>query len=862
MIIRELQPLGFGKFSGERFRFGEGFHVIYGENESGKTTLQWFIVGMLYGFFQPLAKRKTYTEEYSRYQPWNTGAPYAGVMVCEKDGALYRIERVFQKDMDSVNVYNHTTGEDITTSFPYNSVTRLYEPGETLTGVSKTVFCNTVWVAQGQCPFQAGLGKVVQEKLTAMVQTGDSGYSLQKAVALLEKYQEGIGTPRKSKTPYGAAAQKMQALEQKRQQAEEAENAYFDLLEKENSQAAKVQAFSGQIKEAEQKLLRLRQSQERQRYQKAEELQEQCRRLQEEQTALAPVGQLSQEELALAAQGQSTWEQNMAQQEQYHQQIEELWESYSSLNLASSQQELLEQFEAFADKYQQAAREQAKVNRSKKIETNLKNGLSQLHLLNQEGLKADIEAYNAAAQKGRTGGKTIVLLTAGMLVAAAGVVCGQRYGTVWYSLCAAAAILAGAGAVLWAKGRRKLPEIKKEQEALLKKYGVEAQGMAGLTELLGKVELNNYKYQQFQEQLTEAQRQIRQGKEAVYSLLQEVWAYVRELTGEEDADPGEITSKELQSRVQQGKELLWQIELVNRQRRQLAQSAGEEEGAAEQREEIFARCNVSTVEELKEKQQRLQEVTLKLQMSTALLQEILGGKSLEELQAAAQNGRTQPLLQSSSQELNTHLDQLKSQYHAVQQYQAQLKGQRQAMENTQCPVGEIDAQIAEYKEECAAYQQELDAIALAKERLEQAGENIQREFAPVLSREVSRNLSLLTGGKYETMLVTPELGLRLSDPGSGRLVEAAQLSQGAADLLYLTMRIHLGRALAGENRPPLLLDDTFAQIDQPRMEQMLRYLCKTCSEDKTQILLFTCHRREGQFLNGSGFPWSLTNLSE
>ena len=52
MVILELQPLGFGKFSGEKFSFSRGLHVIYGENESGKTTLQWFIVGMLYGYFK------------------------------------------------------------------------------------------------------------------------------------------------------------------------------------------------------------------------------------------------------------------------------------------------------------------------------------------------------------------------------------------------------------------------------------------------------------------------------------------------------------------------------------------------------------------------------------------------------------------------------------------------------------------------------------------------------------------------------------------------------------------------------------------------------------------------------------------
>ena len=60
-----------------------GLNLIEGANEAGKSTLQAFIGGMFYGFFQPGAKRRSYTALQERYRPWDGGS-YRGVLVCRK----------------------------------------------------------------------------------------------------------------------------------------------------------------------------------------------------------------------------------------------------------------------------------------------------------------------------------------------------------------------------------------------------------------------------------------------------------------------------------------------------------------------------------------------------------------------------------------------------------------------------------------------------------------------------------------------------------------------------------------------------------------------------------------------------------
>ena len=49
MKITELILKNFGKFTNKQILLADGINIIYGENESGKTTLHTFLKGMLFG---------------------------------------------------------------------------------------------------------------------------------------------------------------------------------------------------------------------------------------------------------------------------------------------------------------------------------------------------------------------------------------------------------------------------------------------------------------------------------------------------------------------------------------------------------------------------------------------------------------------------------------------------------------------------------------------------------------------------------------------------------------------------------------------------------------------------------------------
>lgn len=71
MKIKKLQINNFGKLKNKEINLESGINVIYGENESGKSTLLDFIISMFYG----INKNKNGKEisNYDKYIPWEDG---------------------------------------------------------------------------------------------------------------------------------------------------------------------------------------------------------------------------------------------------------------------------------------------------------------------------------------------------------------------------------------------------------------------------------------------------------------------------------------------------------------------------------------------------------------------------------------------------------------------------------------------------------------------------------------------------------------------------------------------------------------------------------------------------------------------
>lgn len=206
----------------------------------------------------------------------------------------------------------------------------------------------------------------------------------------------------------------------------------------------------------------------------------------------------------------------------------------------------------------------------------------------------------------------------------------------------------------------------------------------------------------------------------------------------------------------------------------------------------------------------------------------------------------------SREQIDAALPQVRNQLREARSRVDSLTGQLRTMDSPES----LQAQRDQCTRRLEALQAEYDAIALAMEALTQANTVLQTRFSPALGAETARIFSAITGGRYDKVLLDRNLSLSAQPAGDAMPRALSLLSQGAGDQLYLAVRLAICRmVLPLDKAAPLILDDALANFDDTRMAAALDWLLE---ESRTrQILLFTCHRREGDYLRDRAHVISL-----
>ena len=133
-----------------------------------------------------------------------------------------------------------------------------------------------------------------------------------------------------------------------------------------------------------------------------------------------------------------------------------------------------------------------------------------------------------------------------------------------------------------------------------------------------------------------------------------------------------------------------------------------------------------------------------------------------------------------------------------------------------------------------------NALKLAIETLVFACGELKNSIAPRLSESAGTLFKTITDGKYEDLVSDRALGLEITEDNVKRSLE--YFSAGTRDAAYLCMRMALLDLLFDEEMPPLICDESFANLDSHRLDGLLRVI--NSMSKKTQIFIFTCHERE------------------
>ncbi|MBE6593270.1 MAG: hypothetical protein E7642_04675 [Ruminococcaceae bacterium] len=146
-----------------------------------------------------------------------------------------------------------------------------------------------------------------------------------------------------------------------------------------------------------------------------------------------------------------------------------------------------------------------------------------------------------------------------------------------------------------------------------------------------------------------------------------------------------------------------------------------------------------------------------------------------------------------------------------------------------------------------------DALTLAMESIESAANVMRGSVTPVISKQAGELLDKLTAGKYSVLRTTSALGVSLDLDGYS--VKSELLSAGTRDIAYLALRLSLFMRIFESELPPLVLDESLAQLDDNRAERVIALLGGLSAEG-IQTLLFTSHKREEQISSGLGLEYN------
>ena len=208
MKIKNIKINSYGNLKNKEINFENNLNIIYGKNESGKSTLLNYIKNIFYG----ISKNKNGKEisDYEKYTPW-TGEEFSGKIKYElDDGKTFEVYRDFNKK--NSKVFNENL-EDISDQFKIvkkEGNQFFYEQ----TGVDENTYLSTIMSPQQELILDTQSQNALLQKIANLAGTGDDKVSFQKAIERLNKKQvEEVGTSRTQDRPLNVLKKRMKEIE-------------------------------------------------------------------------------------------------------------------------------------------------------------------------------------------------------------------------------------------------------------------------------------------------------------------------------------------------------------------------------------------------------------------------------------------------------------------------------------------------------------------------------------------------------------------------------------------------------------------------------------------------------------------------
>lgn len=245
MRIESVTATAFGPFSGQTLEFSPGVNVVYGPNESGKSSWHAAISAGMCGMRrtrgQPTREDRAFA---SRYRPWRGTAWRVSVVLVLDDGRSIEIEQ-------SLGAGGRSVAKDLRTKKPLTGdiVRAGAVDATTLLGLTRDTALATVFVRQADMLRVLSDADALQEYLERAAATSAADTTADEALARIAAYKrDRVGLVRAgSRGPLANAGRRLKEARQALDKAEERFESYQDLL-------AQRQAADAEVREVERRV--------------------------------------------------------------------------------------------------------------------------------------------------------------------------------------------------------------------------------------------------------------------------------------------------------------------------------------------------------------------------------------------------------------------------------------------------------------------------------------------------------------------------------------------------------------------------------------------------------------------------------
>ena len=767
----------FGKLSGYDYEFKDGLNTIKENNGYGKTTFANFIKAMFYGME---AKRNTKVLiDRKKYIPWQGGA-FGGSVEFELNGKKYKIERFFGKKEaeDVFKLYDLSTNLECD-DFSQNI-------GEEVFNLNKEAYERSTFIS-GQ-NIETAMNDSISAKLGNILESENDVNTSEKAIKILE---DAIKNYKKTGDRGEINEKKLEKtnLEKKLEQSKIDEKNLQERREKYSS-------LKQELKEKEE---------ERQNLNKLLTL-----KIQEEtKNAKLENYKILQNNLEEA-------KKNLEQTETFFKAGTPTDEETDTLIEKSFE---IEKYKVEVANFETSTLENEDENNLKKIFDNnriseeiINDKISDYKSINDidnqikvnEEKKSNLANELRVLNKQRKLDKTLCIIL-GILICVGIIVAMYGFANQKMQIATGATIfgiLIAIAALIKINTYSKKSQNSKDKDEEEKDIG----------EYIGKL------------------------KEKKYNLQMEVDSFITMYSGKNDIDDVIFELTEIKSQFNKYKDMKNSNDLlIQKQSEITAKLKDLEESMKEYFSKYFPVINQSYVayaQEIKIKKGLLIQYKQEFEAKLRAAEEYKKNNKLDELQ----NVKSYNMIAINKGEIEEKIKQITLEINNINDEKNYVKNQIELLESNLDSVFDVETRIDELAQKIEEMEEKCKILEKTKKYLETAKEQFSSQYLNRMKQNFMKNLQLINGSELDINLDV-NLNVKVNEQGSGKAI--GYFSTGYKDLIYICMRLSLIDSLFEKEKPFIILDDPFVNLDESKIKNATDLL-KNIAKDY-QIIYFICH---------------------